>query len=163
MTFPSNIPGLLLREATTSDVSLISDMIKELAVYERLLEIAVFTEEDLHRALFGAKPHAHVVLAFYEEKAVGFALYFFNYSTFLGKPGLYLEDLFIRPEYRGLGIGRALLRTLGNIALDNDCGRMEWSVLDWNQTAIDFYLRLGARPMDEWTVFRMDRLTLEEF
>ncbi|MEI6574566.1 MAG: GNAT family N-acetyltransferase [Bacteroidota bacterium] len=163
MSYENNIENLILRDAFRTDIPLISDLIKELAVYEKLLHIALFSEADLERALFGPKPYAYVVLADYQDKPAGFALFFFNYSTFVGKPGLYLEDLFVRPEYRGYGIGKALLRTLGNIALDNDCGRMEWSVLDWNKPAIDFYLRLGARPMDEWTTFRMDRQTLEEF
>jgi GNAT superfamily N-acetyltransferase len=163
MIYNTNISSLIIRDANRAEVPLVSDMIKELAVYEKLLDIAVFTIEDLDHALYGPKPYAFVILAFYEDKPAGFALYFFNYSTFVGKPGLYLEDLFVRPEYRGYGIGKALLRTLGDIALQNDCGRMEWSVLDWNQPAIDFYLRLGARPMDEWTTFRMDRQTLEEF
>ena len=115
----------------------------------------VATEDLLRESLFGANPHAETVLAWAGEQAVGFALWFHNYSTFLARPGLYLEDLFVLPEWRGRGVGRALLSHLARIAVERNCGRLEWSVLDWNDPAIGFYKSLGAAPMDEWTVFRL--------
>jgi GNAT superfamily N-acetyltransferase len=132
-------------------------LIRDLAEYERAPNDAVATEPQLREVLFGEKPAAEVVLAYEGEQPVGFAVYFFNFSTWLGRPGLYLEDLFVRPEDRGKGYGRALLSRLALIAQERDCGRMEWAVLDWNEPAIQFYKKLGAKPMDEWTVFRLTR------
>ena len=144
-----------IRPASVEDVPLILQLIRELAEYERAPQDAVATEPQLREVLFGAKPSAEVLLAFEKEEAVGFAVYFFNFSTWLGRPGLYLEDLFVRPETRGKGYGRALLERLAQIAQERGCGRMEWAVLDWNEPAIQFYKKLGAKPMEEWTTFRL--------
>jgi GNAT superfamily N-acetyltransferase len=130
-------------------------LIRDLADYERAPDAVVATEAGLREVLFGAKPAAEVLLAREQKKPVGFAVYFFNFSTWLGRPGLYLEDLFVKPEVRGKGYGRALLQRLAQIGKDRGCGRMEWAVLDWNDPAIQFYRKLGAQPMDEWTVFRL--------
>ncbi len=146
---------LVIKHATVADVPLILQLIRELAEYERAPNDAVATEPQLREVLFGEKPAAEVLLAFEGGEPVGFAVYFFNFSTWLGRPGLYLEDLFVRPELRGKGYGRALLVRLAQIARDRGCGRMEWAVLDWNEPAIGFYKKLGARPQDEWTVFRL--------
>ena len=148
-------PGSHIREATFSDVSIILRLIRDLATYERAPNDVVATEEGLREVLFGPEPVAKVVLVFEDTEAVGFAVYFFNFSTWLGRPGLYLEDLFVKPDRRGRGYGRALLIHLAGIARDHGCGRMEWAVLDWNQPAIGFYRKLGAVPMNEWTVFRL--------
>jgi GNAT superfamily N-acetyltransferase len=164
---------LRLRPATERDVPLILTFIRELAEYERLRHEAVATEAQLRETLFGPRPYAEVVIAelgaapdreqgsAQDHEPVGFALFFHNYSTFLGRPGLYLEDLYVRPEARGRGIGRRLLTHLAAIARERGCGRMEWAVLDWNEPAIGFYRSLGARPMDEWTVFRVTGEALE--
>ena len=148
-------PEFLIRPAQVSDVPQILQLIRDLATYERAPNDVVATKEQLSTVLFGAKPAAEVRLAFENETAVGFAVFFHNFSTWLGRPGLYLEDLFVKPEYRGKGYGRALLVDLARIARDRGCGRMEWAVLDWNDPAIQFYRKLGAKPMDEWTVFRL--------
>lgn len=145
----------LIRPATRADVPLILSLVRELAEYEREPDAVTATEPMLEEALFGAKPYAEAVIAEVEGTAVGFALYFFSFSTWTGRPSLYLEDLFVRPESRGHGSGKALLRHLAGIALDRGCGRFEWSVLDWNTPAIDFYRAMGAQPMDEWTVQRV--------
>src|SRR5690606_17967530 len=129
--------------------------IRGLAEYEHLAHECIATEADLTRSLFGERPDAEVILAYADDEPAGFALFFHNYSTFLARKGLYLEDLFVLPEHRGKGIGLALLRELARIAVERNCGRMEWAVLDWNQPAIDFYERLGARAMDEWKVYRL--------
>lgn len=144
-----------IRPATEADVPLILRFIRELAEYERLLHEVVATEDKLRATLFGARPAAEVVIAEDDGEAVGFALFFHNYSTFLAQPGLYLEDLYVRPEARGRGVGRALLAHLARLARERECGRLEWWVLDWNESAIRFYRSLAARPMDEWTVFRL--------
>jgi GNAT superfamily N-acetyltransferase len=154
-------PGFTIRPATVADVPTILDLIRELATYERAPNQVTATEEGLVDVLFGKKPAAEVLLAFENKQPVGFAVYFFNFSTWLGRPGLYLEDLFVRPEQRGKGYGRALLIALARIARDRGCGRMEWAVLDWNEPAIEFYHKLGAKPMDEWTVFRLARDGIE--
>lgn len=144
-----------IRTTTESDLPVILSLIRELAEYERAPDAVVATEMGLREVLFGAKPAAEVLLALEEQEPVGFAVFFHNFSTWLGRPGLYLEDLFVRPEKRGKGYGRALLERLAQIARERGCGRMEWAVLDWNDPAIQFYRKLGAQPMDEWTVFRL--------
>ena len=146
-----------IRPACVADVPIILNLIRDLATYERAPNEVTATEEQLVDVLFGEKPAAEVLLAFEEESPVGFAVYFFNFSTWLGRAGLYLEDLFVKPEKRGKGYGRALLIELAKIARDRGCGRMEWAVLDWNEPAIKFYRSLGAKPMHEWTVFRLTR------
>lgn len=144
-----------IRPAGEADVPLILRFIRELAEYERLLDEVVATEASLRATLFGPRPAAEVVIAEEDGAPVGFALFFHNYSTFLARPGLYLEDLYVRPEARGRGTGRALLAHLARLARERGCGRLEWWVLDWNESAVRFYRSLGARPMDEWTVFRL--------
>ena len=151
------ISDLVIRPATVADVPIILELIRELAMYERAPTEVTATEEELVDVLFGPRPAAEVLLAFEEETPVGFAVFFHNFSTWLGRPGLYLEDLFVRPEQRGKGYGRALLVRLAKIAHERGCGRMEWAVLDWNEPAIQFYKKLGAAPLDEWTVFRLTR------
>jgi len=142
--------------ATKKDIPLIRELILELAEYERALPgQAPVTEKDLARTLFGKKPAAEVLIAYLGDEPAGFALFFHNYSTWLGKRGLFLEDLFVRPAARKHGIGFALLRDLARIALERDCGRMDWQVLNWNELAISFYKRIGAKPMDDWTTFRL--------
>lgn len=152
---------LHIRPATRADVPLVLQFIKELAHYERMLDEVVATEESLGETLFGARPYAEVSLGYLADTPAAFALYFHNYSTFLGRPGVYLEDLYVREEFRGRGLGRAMLRHLARLALERGCGRLEWAVLDWNEPAINFYKRLGAAPMDEWTVFRVTGAALE--
>src|SRR5256712_1412245 len=144
-----------IRPARVEDVPVILELIRDLATYERAPNEVTATEEQLADVLFGERPAAEVLLAFERESPVGFALFFHNFSTWLGRPGLYLEDLFVRPESRGKGYGRALLVHLAKIARDRGCGRMEWAVLDWNEPAIKFYRKLGATPNEEWTVFRL--------
>jgi GNAT superfamily N-acetyltransferase len=146
-----------IRPATLADIPIILELIRALATYERAPNDVTATEKGLAEVLFGENPAAEVLLAFENETAVGFAVFFHNFSTWLGRPGLYLEDLFVRPEDRGKGYGRALLIHLAKIARDRGCGRLEWAVLDWNEPAIEFYRKLGAKPMDEWTVFRLTR------
>lgn len=146
---------LLIRAATRADVPQILAFIKALAVYEKLEHMIVADEQKLAATLFGERPGAEVRLAEWQGQPAGFALFFANYSTFLAKPGIYLEDLFVLPEFRGKGIGKALLIHLARLAVERDCGRLEWSVLDWNTPAIEFYQSLGAVPMDEWTVYRV--------
>ncbi|WP_242601892.1 GNAT family N-acetyltransferase [Legionella wadsworthii] len=146
---------LKIRFATEKDVPLILQLIKELAEYEQLLAEVVATEENLQETLFGSKAHAEVILGYIEEKPVSFALFFHNYSTFLAKPGLYLEDLYVAPDARGQGVGKKMLSYLAKLAVERGCGRFEWWVLDWNKSAINFYKQLGAKPMDEWTVHRV--------
>jgi len=146
-----------IRSTTEADVPVILSLIRELAEYEREPNAVVATETGLREVLFGAKRSAEVLLALESGAPVGFAVYFYNFSTWLGRPGLYLEDLFVRPAVRGKGFGRALLERLAQIAKERGCGRMEWAVLDWNDPAIQFYRKLGAEPMNEWTVFRLTR------
>lgn len=148
---------LTIRSAEVGDVSIILQLIRDLASYERAPKEVKASEEQLVEVLFGQSPSAEVLLAFAGDTPVGFAVFFHNFSTWLGRPGLYLEDLFVKPEYRGKGYGRALLVRLARIACDRGCGRMEWAVLNWNEPAIEFYRKLGAKPMDEWTVFRLTR------
>lgn len=143
-----------IRKAAPSDSSLIFDLITKLSIYEKLESEVKTSPEELQKQIFKNK-YAEVLIAEEGEIPVGFALYFFNFSTFLGKPGLYLEDLFIETEHRGKGYGKALLTELAKIAKDKHCGRMEWSVLNWNTPSIEFYKSLGAKPMDEWSVYRL--------
>jgi GNAT superfamily N-acetyltransferase len=151
-----------IKNATVEDVPLILDFIKQLADYEKLLHEVTATEEDLKKSLFGPKAHAEVIIGYLNHKPVSFALFFHNYSTFLGKSGVYLEDLFVKPEARSLGIGQQMLVYLAKLAKSRHCGRLEWWVLDWNKTAIDFYLKIGAQPMDEWTVYRVTGKALDK-
>ncbi len=144
-----------IRDATVADIPIILQLIRNLATYERAPNDVVATEEGLHEVLFVAEPAAKVVIAFENTEPVGFAVYFFNFSTWLGRPGLYLEDLFVKPEMRGRGYGRALLVHLAKIARDHNCGRMEWAVLTWNEPAIEFYKKLGAVSLNDWRVFRL--------
>lgn len=146
---------LAITNATAEDASLILALIRELADYEKLSDQVSATEDALRQTLFGERPAAEVLIARQNGEPAGFALFFQNYSTFLGKPGIYLEDLFVRPAFRGLGIGGALLARVAALAVARDCGRFEWSVLDWNSPAIGFYRALGAAPLDDWTMFRV--------
>ena len=152
-----------IRSAVSADVPVVLGFIRDLAVYEKLAHEVMATEEALHRTLFGAAPAAHVVIAEVDGRPAGFALYFFNYSTFLAKPGLYLEDLFVKPEFRGAGTGKALLLHLAKIANERGCGRMEWSVLDWNELAKGFYKKLGAVPLEDWRVMRLTGPALTQY
>jgi GNAT superfamily N-acetyltransferase len=150
-----------LRFATENDVAVILGLIKALAEFEKLSHEVVADEDTIRKNLFTERRSAEVVLAEKNGEAIGCAIFFHNFSTFLGRPGLYLEDLFVKPEYRNEGVGRLLLENLAQIAIQRDCGRMEWSVLDWNEKAIRFYKNLGAEPMNEWTVFRLKGQALE--
>ena len=147
----------VIRPACVEDVPVILQLIRDLATYERAPDEVTATEEQLVDVLFGKRSAAEVLLALEGQSPVGFAVFFHNFSTWLGRPGLYLEDLFVEPEKRGKGYGRALLVELAKIARERECGRMEWAVLDWNEPAIEFYRALGAKPMDDWTVFRLTR------
>lgn len=153
---------LIIRPARPGDESIVRQLIEELADYEKLRHEAVATDEQLRQALFSNRPDAEVILAEWEGICCGFALFFHNFSTFLGRRGLYLEDLFVQPEYRGKGIGKALLQRLAAIASDRDCGRLEWQVLNWNTPAIGFYHGLGAIPLEDWTTFRLTGDALEK-
>jgi GNAT superfamily N-acetyltransferase len=144
-----------IRRATPNDVSLILTFIHELATYEKLAHEVVVTERDMHTALFGERPVIETVIASLDGEPVGYALFFPTFSTFLGKPGLYLEDLYVRPAARGFGVGRKLLEHLARLTVERGWGRLEWSVLDWNEPSIAFYKKMGARQMDEWTIFRV--------
>ena len=145
----------MIRSAIPADLPAIASLIRALAEYEKLSDSVVLDEANLAEHLFGKRPYAECLIAESDGLAVGFALFFHNYSTFLTKPGIYLEDLFVLPEHRGAGHGKALLRGIGKLAVERDCGRIEWSVLDWNSPAIGFYESLGAKPVDGWTVYRM--------
>jgi GNAT superfamily N-acetyltransferase len=157
----ANVAGLKIRTATKADVPIILSFIKRLADYEHLSHEVVATEDILRETLFGRQRTAEVVIGYFQKKPVGFVLFFRNYSTFLGRPGLYIEDLFVDEAYRRRGFGRALLLHVARLAKDRGCGRLEWSVLDWNEPAIHFYKRLGAVPMSEWTVFRVTGETFD--
>jgi GNAT superfamily N-acetyltransferase len=148
-------PDLRIEPATVADVPLILQFIKDLAEYEQLSGSVVATEDDLREQLFGRGAVAYTVIAYMSDEPAGFALYFFNFSTFLARPGLYLEDLFVKPALRKKGIGRALLAHLAKVAADRGCGRMEWSVLNWNEQALRVYRGIGAQPLTEWTVMRL--------
>ncbi|HKH74508.1 MAG TPA: GNAT family N-acetyltransferase [Vicinamibacterales bacterium] len=147
--------GIRIVPAQASDVPVILEMIKALAEYEQLTHEVVATEDDLRQSLFGPRPAAEVVLAYAGDAPIGFALFFHNFSTFLGRHGLYLEDLFVVPEWRGKGVGKQLLAHIASIADSRNCGRMEWAVLDWNESAIAFYRRMGAHVLDEWRLCRL--------
>jgi GNAT superfamily N-acetyltransferase len=156
------MPEPEIRSATEDDVPLILTLIKELAEYERLSHEVVATEEMLRDSLFGERRVAEALLGYLGDDPAGFALFFHNFSTFLGRPGIYLEDLYVRPEFRGAAVGRALLVHLAGLAKERGCGRLEWSVLDWNEPAIGFYRRIGASPVSGWTVYRLTGEALEE-
>lgn len=151
----AKVPGLQIREARPDDCALILTLIRELAEYEKLADEVTATEEAIRRTVFTEPGRAEVWIAELDGEPAGFAIFFHNFSSFLGRPGLYLEDLFVRPELRGRGIGKALLSRLARLAVERGCGRMEWAVLDWNEPAIRFYERLGAVGMKEWTVYRL--------
>ena len=150
-----------VRSALEPETPLVLQFVRELAEYEHLEDQVVASEEGLRTALFGPRPYAEVAFVCVDERPVGFALFFHNFSTFLGRPGLYLEDLFVRPQFRGRGCGRCLLQWLAALAVERGCGRLEWAVLDWNTPSIGFYRSLGAVPLDEWTVFRLTGAALE--
>lgn len=157
----TSISGFTIRTATEQDVPLILEFIKALAEYEKLSHEVVATEDLLREHLFGRESHAEVIIGEQEGEPVGFALFFHNFSTFLGRPGIHLEDLFVFPEYRGNGFGTAMLSYLANLAVERGCGRLEWAVLNWNKPAIDFYESLEARPVDKWIIYRVTGETLE--
>ena len=152
---------LEIKAASIDDVPLIFSFIKKLAEYEKLLDEVVATEDGLREVLFGERRYAETVIAYSHNESVGFALFFHNFSTFVGKPGIYLEDLFVDPAHRGKGYGKALLAHLAKLAQERNCGRLEWAVLNWNQPSIEFYESLGAKPMNEWTVYRLTGEALE--
>jgi GNAT superfamily N-acetyltransferase len=154
------IPTTKIRKANPSDALLILEFIRALAVYEKLEDQVSANEDLIIKNLFSQSPKAHCLIAEYDSQPAGFAIYFYNFSTFLFKPGLYLEDLFVKPEFRSLGIGKKLIQALAQVCIDEDLGRFEWSVLDWNKPSIAFYESLGAVAMNEWTVYR---LTSEKF
>jgi GNAT superfamily N-acetyltransferase len=153
--------SLSIRFAERGDLPLIAQFIRDLADYERLAHEVRFEEAELAERLFGKRPYAEVLIGEIDGAPQGFALFFHNFSTFEGKPGIYLEDLFVRPEARGSGLGKAFLKRLAKIGVERDCARLEWWVLDWNEPAIQFYKSLGAKPMDEWTTFRVDGAALD--
>ncbi len=154
--------SLSIRPATPADLPLVAALIRGLAEYEKLAHAVRFDEAVLGEKLFGVRPYAEVAIGEIDGEAQGFALFFHNFSTFEGKPGIYLEDLFVRPEARGSGLGKALLAHLAALAVERDCARLEWSVLDWNAPAIGFYRKLGGNFMDEWTVMRVDGAALQQ-
>lgn len=156
MTSKKTISGLILRKAVEKDIPIILVFIKALAAYERMSDEVRATEESLKKTLFDEKSYAEVILAELNGKAVGFALYFHNYSTFVSKPGLYLEDIFVYPDYRGKGIGKLMMQYLARLAVKRDCGRFEWSCLTWNEPSLEFYRSLGAVPMHDWVTLRVD-------
>ena len=162
ITIPNGINDFVIRQAEESQVPIVLDFIKKLAEYEKLTQEVVATEEDLHKYLFGEEKVAEVVIGFYHEIPVGFALYFYSFSTFLAKPGIYLEDLYVLEEYREMGFGKALLAYLAKVAIEKDCGRLEWAVLDWNKPSINFYKSLGAKLLNEWIVNRIDGRALTD-
>ncbi len=161
MRIATSLPDFTIRSTTLQDVPLILDFIRGIADYERLLHEVVATEETLTQTLFGEKPSAEVLIGEWAGEPVAFVVFFHNFSTFMGRPGLYLEDLFVKPEWRGKGIGKVLLLYLARLAKERGCARFEWTVLDWNEPALKFYHSLGAEPMDEWTVHRVAGEALE--
>jgi GNAT superfamily N-acetyltransferase len=163
MSIATSIPDFLIRRSTVDDCALILGFIKELAEYEKLSHEVVATVETLEDSLFGEKSYAEVLIAEYQQKPVGYALYFHNFSTFTGRPGIYLEDIYVQPAMRGKGFGKSLLSYIAKVAVDMNCTRVEWSVLDWNEPSIQFYRSIGAAPMDGWTVQRLDGEELSSF
>lgn len=155
MSFSPMLPDFEIRAAGVADVPVILSFINKLADYERLAHEVVATEESLRQTLFNSRKTAEVAIGYFQNTPVGLVLFFQNYSTFLGRPGLYIEDLFVDESYRRRGFGAALLRHVARLAIERNCGRLEWSVLDWNKPAVDFYTKLGAVPMSDWTVFRV--------
>jgi GNAT superfamily N-acetyltransferase len=155
MTIATKINGFMIRHARESDVSLILRFVKELAEYEKLSHEVLATEKDFRQYLFGKKRFAEVIIGEYHSDPVGYALYFYNFSTFTGKPGIYLEDIYVKPDERGKGFGKAMLAYLARLAVDQQCGRYEWTVLDWNELSISFYESLGATLMKEWIITRI--------
>ncbi len=153
--------ALRIERASEQDIPAIVRLVRHLAEYEKLSHVMVSSEDDFRKALFGPRRNVEALMAFAEDAPVGFALYFYNFSTFLGRRGIYLEDLFVEPQHRGQGIGKALLQRLARIAKEEDCGRMEWAVLTWNQPSIDFYRRLGAVTLEDWRTFRLTGEALE--
>jgi GNAT superfamily N-acetyltransferase len=162
MDTKTQIDGFVIHRAGREDVPLVLDFIRKLAVYEKLSHEVVVTRDLLERYLFGKEKVAEAMIGLHHGKPVGFALYFYNFSTFLGRPGIYLEDLFVLEDQRGKGFGKAMLACLAKLAVDKGCGRLEWAVLDWNEPSIDFYKSLGAKLMDEWTIHRVSGEALEE-
>ena len=163
MTIDTSLPDFVLRKATVEDCPLILSFIRELAEYEKLLHEVVASVEKLEETLFGEVAYAQSVIGEYRGTAVGYALFFHNFSTFTGRPGIYLEDLYVQPHMRGQGFGKCLLAYLARLAVDKGCTRVEWSVLDWNEPSIQFYRSIGATPMDGWTVQRLDGEALASF
>lgn len=159
---PAASPSFEIRPACVEDVPQILALIRELADFEKMSDDVVATEESLRQSLFGKRPYAEVVMAESAGEVKGFALFFHNFSTFIGRPGIYLEDLYVRTEARGQGLGRILLAHLAKLAVERHCARLEWCVLDWNEGAIRFYRRLGAQSMDEWTTFRLTGEALQQ-
>lgn len=151
-----------IRPAQEKDVPLVLQFIKDLAEYEKLSQEVVATEDILRKNLFGERKTAEVIFGYYQNEPVSFALFFHNFSTFLGKPGIYLEDLYVKPEYRSKGYGQQMLSYLARLTVERDCGRLEWWVLDWNKSAINFYESLGAKSMDDWTVYRVTGKALDD-
>jgi GNAT superfamily N-acetyltransferase len=145
----------MIRQAVAADLPLIAQLIGELAEYEKLAHAVDFSEVELRQHLFGPRPYAEALIAEEKGQGIGFALFFHNFSTFHGKPGIYLEDLFVRPAFRGNGHGKALLRRLAQLAVERGCCRLEWAVLDWNKPSIEFYDALGAKPLDDWIIYRL--------
>lgn len=159
----ANLPeNFEIRKGTKKDIPIILSFIKELAEYEKMLNEVVANEDLLERHLFGEHQSAEVVIGYFKDEPVGFALFFHNFSTFLGRPGLYLEDLYVRKKMRGNGFGKALLKHLAHLAVERDCGRMEWSVLNWNTPSIQFYESLGAKPLEDWSVYRVTGNSLKD-
>lgn len=156
------LTNFVIRPAAVNDVATIFSLIKELAEYERLSHEVMATEDDIRRSLFGERPFAEALVGEFEKKPIGFALFFYNFSTFVGKPGIYLEDLYVRPEFRSRGFGRRMLVYIARLALERNCGRFEWSVLDWNTPAIRTYDKLKAQPMRDWILYRLTGTALAE-
>lgn len=163
MKLSTSLPGFTIRSATADDCQLILDFIQELADYEKLSHEVVATPETLQETLFGERAYAEVLVGEYQDSAVAYALYFHNFSTFTGRPGIYLEDIYVTPRMRGKGFGKSLLAYIARLAVERNCTRVEWSVLDWNEPSIQFYRSIGAAPLDEWTVQRLDGEALSNF
>jgi len=163
MNIPTSVPGFIIRGATVDDCELILRFIKELAEYEKLSHEVVASVRTLEETLFGEQACAEVVIGEYRGNPVGYALFFHNFSTFTGRPGIYLEDIYVKPEMRGKGFGKSMLACIAKLAVDRNCSRVEWSVLDWNEPSIQFYRSIGAVPMDEWTVQRLQGSALVQF